>query len=164
MDNTLGIGMDKMQRFQLVLRCMVLYAGISLSASPLGLAQTDSGKSVVDMPTSVGQRGGEHDFDFEFGTWKTELTRLLHPLSGSYTWVKYEGTSVVRKVWNGRANLVELEADGSAGHFEGLSLRLYNPESHQWSLNLRAAVPELSASPRLASSRTAAVNSSIRKH
>ncbi len=44
-------------------------------------AQTDSGKSVVDVPTSAEQRGGEHDFDFEFGTWKTELTRLLHPLS-----------------------------------------------------------------------------------
>jgi hypothetical protein len=25
--------------------------------------------------------------------------------------------------------------DGPAGHFEGLSLRLYNPETHQWSLN-----------------------------
>jgi hypothetical protein len=56
-------------------------------------------------------------------------------LTGSSTWVEYEGTSVVRKVWNGRANLVELEVDGPAGHIEGLSLRLYNPQSHQWSLN-----------------------------
>jgi len=30
---------------------------------------------------------------------------------------------------------VELKVDGPAGHIEGLSLRLYNPESHQWSLN-----------------------------
>jgi hypothetical protein len=49
--------------------------------------------------------------------------------------VKYEGTTVVRKVWDGRANLVELEADGPAGHIEALSLRLYNPQSRQWSLN-----------------------------
>ena len=61
--------------------------------------------------------------------------RLLHPLTGSTTWVEYEGTTVVRKVWDGRANLVELEADGPAGHIEGLSLRLYNPQSRQWSLN-----------------------------
>jgi hypothetical protein len=80
-------------------------------------------------------RDGQHDFDFEIGTWKTHLKRLLHPLTGSTTWVEYEGTSVVRKVWNGGANLVELVADGPAGHFEGLSLRLYNPESRQWSLN-----------------------------
>jgi len=81
------------------------------------------------------RRDGAHDFDFEVGTWKTHLRRLVHPLSGSSTWVEYEGTTVVRKVWNGRANLVELVADGPAGHLEALSLRLYNPDSHQWSLN-----------------------------
>jgi hypothetical protein len=26
----------------------------------------------------------------------------------------------------------ELEVEGPAGHIEGLSLRLYNPQSHQW--------------------------------
>jgi hypothetical protein len=80
-------------------------------------------------------RDGQHDFDFEIGTWRTRLSRLQHPLTGSTTWLQYDGTSVVRKVWNGRANLVELEVDGPAGHLEGLSLRLYNPEAHQWSLN-----------------------------
>ena len=80
-------------------------------------------------------RDGQHDFDFEIGTWKTHLSRLLHPLTGSSTWVEFDGTSVVRKVWNGRANLLELEVGGPAGHIEALSLRLYNPESRQWSLN-----------------------------
>ena len=41
---------------------------------------------------------------------------------------------MVRKVWGGRANLNEFEADGRAGHIEGLTLRLYNPQSHQGSL------------------------------
>jgi hypothetical protein len=81
------------------------------------------------------QRDGQHDFDFEIGTWKTHLRRLVHPLTGSTTWVEMDGTSVVKKVWNGRANLLQLEADNPSGHFEGLSLRLYNPQSHQWSLN-----------------------------
>jgi hypothetical protein len=81
------------------------------------------------------QRDGQHDFDFEIGTWKTHVSRRLHPLTGSTTWVSMDGTSVCRKVWDGRANLLELEADGPSGHFEGLSLRLYNPQSHQWSLN-----------------------------
>ena len=80
-------------------------------------------------------RDGSHDFDFEIGTWHTHLSRRLHPLTGSNTWVEYDGTTLVRKVWDGRANLVELVADGPAGHFEGLNLRLYNPDSHQWSLN-----------------------------
>jgi hypothetical protein len=80
-------------------------------------------------------RDGQRDFDFETGSWRTHISRLLHPLSGSTTWVEYQGTSVVRKVWNGRANLLELEVAGPSGNIEALSLRLYNPESHQWSLN-----------------------------
>jgi hypothetical protein len=84
---------------------------------------------------TVAQRDGQHDFDFEIGTWKTQLRRLQRPLTGSTTWVEYEGTSVVRKVLDGRANLVELKVAGPAGRIEGLSLRLYNPESRQWSLN-----------------------------
>ena len=78
---------------------------------------------------------GQKDFDFHIGVWKTHLKRLQRPLTGSSTWVEYEGTTVVRKVWDGRANLVELDVKGAAGRIEGLSLRLYNPQSRQWSLN-----------------------------
>lgn len=84
---------------------------------------------------ALAQRDGQRDFDFEIGTWKTHLRRLQRPLSGLTTWLEYEGTTVVRKVLDGRANLVELKVDGPAGRLEGLSLRLYNPQSRQWSLN-----------------------------
>jgi BNR/Asp-box repeat len=85
------------------------------------------------------EHDGQHDFDFEQGTWKTHLWRLVDPLTGSRKWVEYEGTSVVRKIWNGRANLVELEVDGPTGPIEGLNLRLYNPQSRQWSLNFASS-------------------------
>ena len=81
------------------------------------------------------KRDGQHDFDFSVGTWKTHVSRLQKPLTGSTRWVEYDGVSVVREILNGRANLFELSADGPAGHLEGVGLRLYNPESHQWSLN-----------------------------
>ena len=89
-------------------------------------------------PARGGQKSvndASHDFDFEIGTWRTHLKRLVHPLTGSTTWVECDGTSVVRKVWGGKANLLELEVDCPAGHLQALSLRLYNPQSHQWSLN-----------------------------
>jgi len=82
---------------------------------------------------------GQTDFDFEIGTWRTHLSRLAEPLSGSSEWVEYTGTSVVRKVWGGRANLVELDVEGPAGHIVGLSLRLFDPESRQWSLHFASA-------------------------
>jgi hypothetical protein len=69
-------------------------------------------------------RDGQHDFDWEFGNWHTHLWRLKQPLSGSNEWVEYHGTTVVRKIWDGRANLVELEVDGPS-HVEALNLRLY---------------------------------------
>lgn len=82
-----------------------------------------------------GERDGRHDFDFKFGTWKTHIKLLPKPLEGSKDWVELNGTVNVRKVWNGRAYLEEIEADGPTGHFEGLTLFLYNPKSHQWSMN-----------------------------
>ena len=81
---------------------------------------------------------GQHDFDWEFGKWHTHLWRLRQPLSGSNEWAEYDGTTVVRKMWDGRANLVELEVDGPT-HIEALNLRLYNPETHKWSLNFASS-------------------------
>ena len=108
---------------------------LSVTAPAYGFALSSSDTSRTSVEQTRMERDGQGDFDFEIGTWKTHLRLLSRPLTGSTTWVEYEGTTVVRKVWDGRANLVELVADGPAGHFEGLSLRLYNPQSRQWSLN-----------------------------
>jgi hypothetical protein len=113
-------------------RAYLLVCCLILSLQPLvGNAQQNSDTS----KSSSTVRDGQHDFDFYIGAWKTHIRRLVHPLSGSTNWADYDGTTVVRKVWDGRANLSELEADGAAGHLENLSLRLYNPQAHQWSLN-----------------------------
>jgi hypothetical protein len=122
------------------LQTSLLMCSLVIILQPLcGRAQNQSGTPGASPQQTSTERDGQHDFDFEIGTWKTHLKRLVNPLTGSKTWVEYEGTTVVRKVWNGRANLVELVADGVAGHFEGLSLRLYNPESRQWSLNFASS-------------------------
>jgi hypothetical protein len=119
------------------IRTSLLLCSLLAAASQTlpALAQPTSDAPGTEPQRIAGKRDGQRDFDFEIGTWKTHLSRLVNPLTGSTTWVEYQGTSVVRKVWDGRANLVELVADGPAGHFEGLNLRLYNPESRQWSLN-----------------------------
>ena len=108
---------------------LTIAAAMAAGASPGSGRQTSQGSQTEVL------RDGQHDFDFEIGTWKTHIHRLVHPLTGSATWTDYDGTSVVRKIWQGRANSVELEVTGPSGHIEGLSLRLYNPQSHQWSLN-----------------------------
>jgi hypothetical protein len=113
--------------------------------SPVPAAHTSAG------PEDNGQR----DFDFAFGSWKVRLRRLVHPLSGSHVWADYEGTTVVRKIWNGRANLAELEVEDPATHtrIEGLSLRLYNPQSGQWSVYFANAKEGILGQPMIGGSR-----------
>ena len=94
-------------------------------------------------------REGQHDFDFEIGAWATHLRRLRSPLSRSTDRVEYEGTSIVRPIWGGRANLVELDASGPAGRIEGLNLRLNRPQSGQWSLTFATSTNGLLATPAI---------------
>jgi hypothetical protein len=99
-----------------------------------GPAQTDGAAAKVGSQTTTSERDGQHDFDFALGNWRAHLKRLEHPLTGSKTWVEFDGTFVARKVWDGRAMIEEVELDSPGGHMEGMTLRLYNPQTHQWSI------------------------------
>jgi hypothetical protein len=98
-----------------------------------GVAQENSDAVKTNLQQTLAERDGQHDFDPLIGSWKYHLKRRLHPLTGSTTWVEFEGTGICRKVYDG-ASLDQIEVDGPAGHIEGLTLRLYNPQSHQWRL------------------------------
>ncbi|WP_447761035.1 nuclear transport factor 2 family protein [Sphingopyxis panaciterrae] len=101
------------------------------AASVPAMGQTKPAES-----PSVVAHDAQHDFDFEIGTWATEVRVLRNPLSGQPpVWAEYRGTSVVRGLMDGRANSVELAVAGPAGKIEGISLRLYDPGTGRWSLN-----------------------------
>jgi len=105
---------------------LVLLAGLSCFTPAVVHAAPDQ---------TVAARDGAHDFDFDFGTWKIHMWRLEHPLSGSKTAFTMDGVTTNRKLWDGRANIAEVEGDGPHGHLEILALRLYDPVEHQWSIN-----------------------------
>jgi hypothetical protein len=88
----------------------------------------------TNLQPSEEQRDGRHDFDWDIGTWKIHVKRLQHPLTGSTTWVEYNGTDVVRKILGGWANSGDVTWDGATGHVEIFTLRLYNSEAHQWNI------------------------------
>jgi hypothetical protein len=116
-------------------RCPGRLAALSLAACFLIRLDSALAQAPQAGVEPAAARDGSHDFDSEIGEWTTHLKRLQHPLSGSTQWVEYDGTSTVKSLLGGRANVVELGVQGSAGRIEGLSLRLYEPESHQWTLN-----------------------------
>jgi BNR/Asp-box repeat len=110
------------------LRLALLLAAVAV------LIPATSALAADPAPTQAAiTRDGSHDFDFDLGVWHTEITRRLHPLSDSTESMKLSGTVTIRKVWGGKAQIEEIEADGPKGHWEGMSLFLYDPAVHQWS-------------------------------
>jgi hypothetical protein len=107
----------------------LVYAIAVLAAHGAALAQP------TPAPAAPTMHDGAHDFDFEFGVWKMQMKRLRHPLTHSTTWFEMSGTTVNRRVFGGRANLAEVEGDGPNGHLQLASFRLYNVESHQWTIS-----------------------------
>jgi hypothetical protein len=105
--------------------------GIGMAAI-IGVFYPCIGLSQTPTPTPA-VHDGQHDFDFNIGVWHTRIRRILDPFAGSSESVELNGTVTVRKVWDGKAELEEIEADGPKGHWEGLTLFLYNPSAHQWS-------------------------------
>jgi uncharacterized protein (TIGR02246 family) len=83
---------------------------------------------------SAAQPDPQRAFDFEFGSWSVQISRLASPLSGAKEWVDYAGTSSVQPWWGGRANVGELRVEGPAGRIDGMSVRLYEPATRQWTI------------------------------
>jgi ketosteroid isomerase-like protein len=111
-------------------RCRLFLCVLLVAVPSFASAQSTAGAPVRD---------GSRDFDFEIGTWRTELKVLVSSIGAPAEWADYVGTTVVTKVWGGDANLVELDASGARGRIRALSLRLYDPTSRQWSLNFANA-------------------------
>ena len=83
-------------------------AGIGLSYPRVGAPQSPAASAAL--------RDGQHDFDFNIGVWHTHIKRILDPFASNSQSVELNGTVTVRKVWDGKAELEEIEADGPKGH------------------------------------------------
>lgn len=81
-------------------------------------------------------RDGSHDFDFLIGDWKVHLKTLPDRLVGSTRWVDYDGFSKHHKLLDSNANLEDFSVTGPAGAKKGQTLRLYNPDTREWSIYL----------------------------
>ena len=83
-------------------------------------------------------RDGSHDFDFLIGNWKAHVRVLPDRLNGSNKWVTYEGISNHKKLLDTNANFEEFDSysDELKKRNKGQTLRLYNPDTHQWSIYL----------------------------
>ena len=105
--------------------------------SLLTLAATAASGAAATTPSTpeAAVENGQRSFDWEVGAWHSEVRVLADPLSESAEeWLTFAGTSEVRPLMDGRANVVEFKVQGSAGRIEALNLRLYEPQADRWSL------------------------------
>ena len=77
---------------------------------------------------------GAHDFDFLIGDWKAHVRRLPERLVGSTRWVEYDGISNHHKLLDSNADFEQFDVKGPAGRIKAQTLRLYNPQTRQWSI------------------------------
>ena len=111
-------------------RLTLLFLGVAL-ALPLH-SQTSNN------PANLPQRDGSHDFDFLIGDWKAHVRRLPDRLNNSNAWVEYDGISNHHKLLDSNANFEQFEVTSTDKklHIKAQTLRLYNPETRQWSIYL----------------------------
>jgi hypothetical protein len=79
---------------------------------------------------------GRRDFNFLHGSWRVHNRRLLRRLEGCTDWEEFETTLQTRPVLAGLGNVDSFTApalpDGTS--WEGLTLRLFDPETRSWSI------------------------------
>lgn len=95
------------------------------------VAQGDPGAAAVSGD-------GRHDFDFLHGQWQIRNERLTQRLAGSSDWEIFGATQWCQPMLGGVGNVDDFVSDwarpGSDERFIGMTLRLFSPESRQWSI------------------------------
>jgi len=109
-------------------------AAAALAAGPAGAATVPAAIVKPNYPVAPTARDGGHDFDFEFGTWRTHYRILKHRLVGDHEWYDCYGTSVIRPFWGGDGNLEDGDLKCPSRYIGGMTLRMYDPRTHQWTL------------------------------
>ena len=123
----------KLQRLRFPVPAILATILVICSICTTGRSQSSSATATV-----APQRDGAHDFDFLIGDWKAHVRRLPDRLNGSNTWIEYDGISNHKKLLDSNANFEEFDVRNLEKNLriKAQTLRLYNPETHQWSIYL----------------------------
>ncbi|HTF22039.1 MAG TPA: hypothetical protein VK658_28355 [Chryseolinea sp.] len=74
------------------------------------------------------------DFDFLVGSWQIENKKLKSRLAGSNEWLEFQATGTMRKILHGLGNIDDFVTTVDGMPFEGMSLRLFSPQTKLWNI------------------------------
>jgi hypothetical protein len=76
----------------------------------------------------------KNDFDYLTGNWKLYNRKLKKRLANSREWLEFEATVNNQPLLQGIGNLDTYRAVFDGKPYEGIALRLFNPETKLWSI------------------------------
>ena len=76
----------------------------------------------------------QHDFDFYQGKWDLVNRKLKSRLEGCTEWEEFKSTQEMYKILNGLGNIDNFLASFGGQPFEGMTVRLFDPNTRLWSM------------------------------
>lgn len=74
------------------------------------------------------------DFDFYFRKWNIRNRKLKIRLADCQEWVEFDSTEEAGPLLKGFGNINRFIAELESGPFEGIAVRLFNPQTRLWSI------------------------------
>lgn len=84
---------------------------------------------ITPTPTS-----SKHDFDFFEGKWKLKNRKLKSRLNNCTEWIAFESSQEMYRILKGIGNIDNFITEDNGDFFEGMTLRLFNPNTKLWSI------------------------------
>jgi hypothetical protein len=90
--------------------------------------------STGDLNIIASENSSAADFDFLVGKWNIHNRKLKKRLQKCDEWTEFEAHQECRKILQGFGNTDHFHAEVNGKPFEGMTLRLFNPQTKLWSI------------------------------
>ena len=87
-----------------------------------------------DLQIIAASSSSRNDFDFLIGKWRVHNRKLKSRLNGCSEWTEFDAQVECRKILDGFGNIDSFQTTVDGRPFEGMSLRLFSPETRLWSI------------------------------
>ena len=86
------------------------------------------------LAITASKTSSKADFDFLVGRWRIRNRQLKAPLSGSDEWEEFEADQECHAILLGLGDFDIFRAESEGKRFEGLTVRLFDPNTRLWTI------------------------------
>ena len=86
------------------------------------------------LAITASETSSKSDFDYLIGKWNIRNRTLKEPLAGRDEWEEFDATQEFRLILLGLGNVDIFHAELNGKPFEGLTVRLFDPQTRLWTI------------------------------